>query len=408
MIITKSISRFSRNTTDCLKVVRKLIDLNVMVFFEKENLNTGQMESELMLSVLSGLAENESVSISENNKWSIQKRFQNGTFIIGYPPYGYKNENGEMVIIPEQAEIVRKIFADTLSGKSSHTIAKELNIGPTHGQAYAVDLEDDDMTVWYSLAAAYNTKTGSSMFAASPRDAMDSYFLYSYKNVFYCGAGHSYITGIRKDNNDERYLFINIICNSVRLSVNQPRINIYDYKTEKNEIIKRNDDGSYETKVDDDTSYPDFSMKVTLDTSAKISKVLIYYDLDYLSNSTNEYTENANHILVADWNISNVQAGKIRDIWRYDSDLIPLRAKIGTDGKPIKNGDDIVWETEKYTDEKGNELDKTITRLKLQPSYFAPYNNEYTYLVIQVTDDKGNTVYQRIKIKLKPTLFDLT
>lgn len=127
MIITKSISRFSRNTTDCLELVRKLIDLNVMVFFEKENLNTGQMESELMLSILSGLAENESVSISENNKWSIQKRFQNGTFIIGYPPYGYKNENGGMVIIPEQAEIVRKIFADTLSGKSSHTIAKELN-----------------------------------------------------------------------------------------------------------------------------------------------------------------------------------------------------------------------------------------------------------------------------------------
>ena len=102
-------------------------NLNVMVFFEKENLNTGQMESELMLSVLSGLAENESVSISENNKWSVQKRFQNGTYIIGCPPYGYKNENGEMIIIPEQAEIVRKIFADTLSGKSSHTIAKELN-----------------------------------------------------------------------------------------------------------------------------------------------------------------------------------------------------------------------------------------------------------------------------------------
>jgi len=127
MIITKSISRFSRNTTDCLEMVRKLMNLNVVVFFEKENLNTGQMESELMLSILSGLAENESVSISENNKWSIQKRFQNGTYIIGYPPYGYRNENGEMVVVPEQAEIVRKIFADTLSGKSSHAIAKELN-----------------------------------------------------------------------------------------------------------------------------------------------------------------------------------------------------------------------------------------------------------------------------------------
>ncbi|QWT53222.1 DUF5057 domain-containing protein [Eubacterium sp. MSJ-33] len=287
------------------------------------------------------------------------------------------------------------------------TISKELNIGPTHGQAYAVDLEDDDMTVWYSLAAAYNTKTGSSMFAASPRDAMDSYFLYSYKNVFYCGAGHSDITGIRKDNNDERYLFINIICNSVRLSVNQPRINIYDYKTEENNIIKRKEDGSYETKVDEDTAYPEFSMKVTLDTSAKISRVRIYYDLDYLTNSSNEYTEDSNHIMVANWNVSNVQSGKRRDIWRYDSDLIPLRAKM-ENGQPVMNGKDYVWETEKYTGADGKESDQVMTRLKLQPSYFAPYNNEYTYLVIQVTDDAGNTVYQRIKIKLKPHLFDLT
>ena len=288
------------------------------------------------------------------------------------------------------------------------TISKELNIGPTHAQAYAVDLEDDDMTVWYSLAAAYNSKDGSSMFAASPRDAMDNYFLYSYKNIFYCGAGHSDITGIRKDNNDERYLFINIICNSVRLSVNQPRINIYDYKTEENEIIKRKEDGSYETKVDEDTAYPEFSMKVTLDTSAKISKVRIYYDLDYLTNSSNEYTEDSNHIMVANWNVSNVQSGKRRDIWRYDSDLIPLRAKM-ENGQPVENSDgSYVWETEKYTDADGKESDQVMTRLKLQPSYFAPYNNEYTYLVIQVTDDAGNTVYQRIKIKLKPHLFDLT
>lgn len=127
MVITKSISRFSRNTTDCLELVRKLLDLKVTVIFEKENLNTSTMESELMLSILSSLAENESVSISENSKWSVQKRFQNGTFIISYPPYGYKNENGEMVIVPEQAAVVRKIFEDTLAGKSTHAIARELN-----------------------------------------------------------------------------------------------------------------------------------------------------------------------------------------------------------------------------------------------------------------------------------------
>lgn len=127
LVITKSISRFCRNTTDCLELVRKLLDLNVYINFEKENLNTGSMENELMLSILSSLAESESVSISENEKWSIKKRFQNGTYIISCPPYGYANINGEMVIVSEQAEVVKQIFTDTLAGKSTHTIAKELN-----------------------------------------------------------------------------------------------------------------------------------------------------------------------------------------------------------------------------------------------------------------------------------------
>lgn len=126
-IITKSISRFARNTTDCLEMVRKLTDLGISIFFEKENINTGSMESELMLSILSSLAESESVSISENSKWSVQKRFQNGTFIIAYPPYGYDNDNGTMVIVPEQAEIVKEIFAACLAGKGTHAIAKDLN-----------------------------------------------------------------------------------------------------------------------------------------------------------------------------------------------------------------------------------------------------------------------------------------
>ena len=126
-VITKSISRFARNTTDCLELVRKLLDLNIYIYFEKENINTGSMESELMLSILSGLAESESVSISENEKWGIKRRFQNGTFIISYPPYGYANVDGEMVIVPEQAEIVKQIFTDTLAGKSTHEIAKGLN-----------------------------------------------------------------------------------------------------------------------------------------------------------------------------------------------------------------------------------------------------------------------------------------
>ena len=127
MIITKSISRFARNTTDCLELVRRLLDREVYIYFEKENLNTGAMESELMLSILSSLAESESVSISENEKWGIKKRFQNGTYIISYPPFGYANVDGKMVVVPEEAEVVRQIFAATLAGKGSHLIAKDLN-----------------------------------------------------------------------------------------------------------------------------------------------------------------------------------------------------------------------------------------------------------------------------------------
>lgn len=126
-IITKSISRFSRNTTDCLELVRKLLELHIPIFFEKENINTGSMESELFLAILSSMAEGESVSISENNKWSIKKRFENGTFKCSYPPYGYDWNEEEMAINPTQAAVVKEIFNACLSGKGTNAIADDLN-----------------------------------------------------------------------------------------------------------------------------------------------------------------------------------------------------------------------------------------------------------------------------------------
>ncbi len=126
LVITKSISRFSRNTVDCLEMVRFLIEHGVFVYFEKENLNTMTMESELILSILSSMAEEESHSISKNNKWSIQKRFEQGTYVISCPPYGYINDGGEMRIVLKEAEVVRRIFNDTINGKGSSQIASEL------------------------------------------------------------------------------------------------------------------------------------------------------------------------------------------------------------------------------------------------------------------------------------------
>ena len=127
IVLTKSISRFCRNTTDCLAIVRKMGNIGVTIIFEKEKIDTSSMDSELMLSILASMAEEESVSISENTKWSIKKRFQDGTYVISYPPYGYANVDGEMVIVPEEAETIKKIFADLLDGKSTHRIAEELN-----------------------------------------------------------------------------------------------------------------------------------------------------------------------------------------------------------------------------------------------------------------------------------------
>ena len=126
-VLTKSLSRFARNTTDCLELVRKLLGLGVTIYFEKENLDTGTMESELLLSIMSSLAESESVSTSENNKWGVRHRFQNGTFKISYAPYGYIVQNGELIVNEEEAVWVRWIFAQALEGKTCTAIARQLN-----------------------------------------------------------------------------------------------------------------------------------------------------------------------------------------------------------------------------------------------------------------------------------------
>lgn len=126
-ILTKSISRFARNTVDCLEIVRHLKDKNIFIYFEKEDVDTGNMDGELLLTLLSSFAAEESVSISENEKWSIRKRFQNGTYKMPYMPYGYtKGEHGEMVIDKREAETVRWIFELAMNGHSTHSIAKLL------------------------------------------------------------------------------------------------------------------------------------------------------------------------------------------------------------------------------------------------------------------------------------------
>ncbi len=127
-VLTKSVSRFARNTVDCLSIVRELLSYGIPIYFEKENLDTGSMESELILSIISSLAQDESESISKNVKWSAQKRMENGSYKIGCVPYGYtKNEHGDMVIVPEEADVIQYIFNSVVSGMGVYKIAKNLN-----------------------------------------------------------------------------------------------------------------------------------------------------------------------------------------------------------------------------------------------------------------------------------------
>ena len=128
MIITKSVSRFARNTLDCVKTVRKLKEMGIKVYFEKENLDTLQESSEFVLTIMASLAEEESRSISNNIRWSVKKRFENGEVIMSTAHFlGYtKTKNGPLTIVPEQAIIVRRIYGEFLDGYSLQEIADGL------------------------------------------------------------------------------------------------------------------------------------------------------------------------------------------------------------------------------------------------------------------------------------------
>lgn len=248
------------------------------------------------------------------------------------------------------------------------TLSSELNISGTHPSAYALDVEDTNLTVWYtlgggSIAAEGGTRhSSSSLFAATPRDGKDNYFIYSSGNVFYCGAGHTKVTGVGRDNNDERRLYINIICNSVRSSVRQPSIDVYDYDTVDNKIIVRGTDG-YIYEIDEDVEYPIFTFHPVVDKDAKITNVNIYYKLD--PNSSNKFVDGVDKYIVK-WTGADVKSGDF--------------VNVGTG----------------------------IDALKLDDAYFEPYGGNYTFIIIEVIDSEGNVSYQRIKIIRKAHLFDLT
>lgn len=125
-ILVKSISRFARNTTECLEAIRELKALGVGVHFEKENIDTATMSGEMMTTLFASFAQAESESISSNMRWSYQKRMQRGEFITCSAPFGYHLNNGMLEIDEAEATVIRLIFDRYLSGISMADIADEI------------------------------------------------------------------------------------------------------------------------------------------------------------------------------------------------------------------------------------------------------------------------------------------
>lgn len=125
-ILTKSISRMARNTVTLLETVRELKSMGITVYFEEQNIDTGTDDGELMLSILASYAQEESLSASENQKWRVRQNFENGQPWRGFM-LGYRYKDGQYIVVPEEAEIVRSIYADFLDGKGVTAIMKRLN-----------------------------------------------------------------------------------------------------------------------------------------------------------------------------------------------------------------------------------------------------------------------------------------
>ena len=128
LILTKSISRFARNTVDCLRIIRELKERQIRILFEKENIDTMDNTGELLITILSSQAQEESRNLSENTRWGIVRKFEQGIVQVNHNKFmGYtKNAEGKLVIVPEEADVIRKIFDLYAQGIGIYKIAKTL------------------------------------------------------------------------------------------------------------------------------------------------------------------------------------------------------------------------------------------------------------------------------------------
>ena len=132
LVITKSISRFARNTVTLLETVRELKALGVDVFFEEQNLHSISTDGELMITILASYAQEESLSASENQKWRVRKGFENGELVNWRFMFGYDIDKSGIRINPSEAMVVQEIFRRALAGDTFGAICRDLNTRGIH------------------------------------------------------------------------------------------------------------------------------------------------------------------------------------------------------------------------------------------------------------------------------------
>ncbi|MBR6223524.1 MAG: DUF5057 domain-containing protein [Lachnospiraceae bacterium] len=277
--------------------------------------------------------------------------------------------------------------------KYPFTLGNELKLSCTSGQSYAADVEDPDMTVFYSLAGG-SAGSNSSYYAADPMDGANNYFVYQYKSVTYSGAGYTNVTGYWRNNDDERRLYINVIVNTARKSTLGVDLKLFDQTstfgnsstsaTQTNKDIKT-DGLNYLKEINSAGESIEFAYNATTDPTQKIKNIYAYFDLDYdPENPTAKHEYDATKDKkVFDRDIVTEDPGKNNGEHASDNQAY---------GKVIKTGDDII-------DPPG---------LLIDDSYFINKNGESAaYLVVVATDTKGKKSIKHIKIKYKEEMFYL-
>ncbi len=289
-------------------------------------------------------------------------------------------------------------------------IGDRMKVSATTPQSYTVDIEDDDLVVYYTLAGG-SQGTTSSAFAADPMDGVNNYFLYQYGSITYTGAGHALITGRGRNNNDERRLFINIIVNSGRKSIKGPSLNLYDLgateeqiglDAEKNTALANakikpagGEGYDYYTEIEDLSDFDGFDFLANIAGSSTISKVLVYYDINHTDNGNStegvyKYEEGTDQLIL--------QSDRVNSTDATEAILENQLKEMSTDSTRTKN-------LAPHYDSSGN---VTGPGLALREEYFDPQSGgQYAYIVVQVWDSNNEEATAILRIQYKPALIDL-